>query len=213
MRVMRSHRAVRIGATAAAVLSAAMLLSPLPSPAAAAAADPSWTVELSGPGADAVNVRRGTGLTIADLGERAARTPGVASATVLTVPHRPGRPVSGVRAALDATVPSGAGIAIELRGRRDGGGWTEWREATGGTTTLPTASDAVQARLTLTATGSAGPTVRGLRLTATPAAGAQAGAPAAGAQVSHRLRPKPRAPTGSTPPARAWSVRPRRTAM
>jgi hypothetical protein len=67
-------------------------------------------------------------------------------------------------------VPAGATATVDVRARREGGGWTEWIPAAPGpggpAVTLPIASAEVQARLVLAGDPEAGPTVRGVALTA-----------------------------------------------
>lgn len=66
---------------------------------------------------------------------------------------------------VDAAVAAdGAGATVDVRGLRASGNWTEWLPADGGRVTLPEATRRVQARLVLT--GTPGPLVTGLTLTA-----------------------------------------------
>ncbi|WP_226359127.1 hypothetical protein [Pseudonocardia sp. ICBG601] len=82
-------------------------------------------------------------------------------------------PTREVDSRLVADTPPGSTASVDVRGKRAGGGWTEWIPAEGSRTELPEAVTEVQGRLVLTATGSAGPTVREVTLTATPSAGAE----------------------------------------
>jgi hypothetical protein len=107
-----------------------------------------------------------------------SRSPGL-----LTLPaRRMDVPVDRVEAAVDLAAGS-TGVAVDIRGLRVGGGWTEWlpaepvfRTPAAGTSralrvVLPPATQ-VQARLVLSPVGPGprGPQVRGLTLTAYPAA-------------------------------------------
>lgn len=82
-------------------------------------------------------------------------------------------PTREVDSRLVADTPPGSTASVDVRGKRAGGGWTEWIPAEGSRTEPPEAVTEVQGRLVLTATGSADPTVREVTLTATPSAGAE----------------------------------------
>lgn len=82
-------------------------------------------------------------------------------------------PTREVDSRLVADTPPGSTASVDVRGRRAGGGWTEWIPAQDSRTELPEAVTEVQGRLVLTATGAADPTVRELTLTATPGSGAE----------------------------------------
>ncbi|WP_224389228.1 hypothetical protein [Pseudonocardia sp. ICBG1293] len=84
-------------------------------------------------------------------------------------------PTREVDSRLVADTPPGSTASVDVRGKRAGGGWTEWIPAEDSRTALPEAVTEVQGRLVLTATGDADPTVRELTLTATPGSGAEAG--------------------------------------
>ncbi|MDQ1651621.1 MAG: hypothetical protein QOI35_821, partial [Cryptosporangiaceae bacterium] len=175
---------MRISTTRVAAIAALGACAALGLPTSSASATPAgirWTADLDGPASDAVNVTRTGGLTIAGS-QRVTHGP-ARIATVVSAPHTTARLVASVRADVDATVPSGAGIAVELRGERAGGTWTEWRDAG---TALPAATATVQARVTLTATG-ASPVLRSLRLTATPGPQALTAAPRALAARTYRV--------------------------
>ncbi|MFD1830213.1 hypothetical protein ACFSJS_11105 [Streptomyces desertarenae] len=148
-----------------------------------------WRADLSRVDADDAGVRHSGGAlrTAAEAAgapaEASARMPGRHGTQVLA-PHPLDRPADRFRAEPDAHVPEGARIAVDVRGRSDGGRWTEWREAgpdEAGAAVLPRAVTTVQVRLVLwDATGELA--VRGLRLTADTAVRAQgeeAGADAA----------------------------------
>ncbi|MCP2165947.1 hypothetical protein [Goodfellowiella coeruleoviolacea] len=82
--------------------------------------------------------------------------------------HQLSQPANTVSAAVDATVPAGSQLAVEVRGQRADGQWSEWTEATADSpAVLPYSTTSVQARLSLTApNAAASPQVRGLSLTA-----------------------------------------------
>ncbi|MEV7203088.1 hypothetical protein [Streptomyces griseoluteus] len=130
----------------------------------------SWRPDLSHPGSDDVNVRWSDGalrvrdgsLTPASLG----RDRGYASAVLES--HHVSRPVNRVTVDLDAAVPGGTSVVVDVRGRAADGAWTEWRQATAGApAVLPGLVDDVQARLTLwTAGGGTTPAVEELTLSA-----------------------------------------------
>lgn len=86
-------------------------------------------------------------------------------------PHTLDTPTREVDSRLVADTPPGSTASVDVRGKRAGGGWTEWIPAEGSRTELPEAVTEVQGRLVLTATGAADPTVREVTLTATPSAG------------------------------------------
>jgi Putative peptidoglycan binding domain len=176
------------GTTGAAVLSSNAGAAPA-GPAAAVR----WAADLTRPGADELNLRRGAGLTVADagVGPALAGAAGRGYAVDLLAPHPVGQPVGSVRADVAASIPSGARVTVEVSGQRADGGWTEWREAAGATpAALPAPAATIQVRLTLQAapTG-ASPTVTGLNLVADPVAAATAALPdvAITAAVSSRV--------------------------
>ncbi|WP_229834266.1 hypothetical protein [Streptomyces xantholiticus] len=141
------------------------------SPAADAAMGDSvtWIVSLDEGGAgpdgddnvhhsgDALRIR-GTGLAGTGRGQGSA---------VLPV-HRLTHGVDRVAAEVQADVPPGAQVLVDVRGRGGSGPWTEWREAApGAPADLPRTVTDVQARLILrSGPGGTSPAVAGLRLTA-----------------------------------------------
>ncbi|GAB3501268.1 hypothetical protein [Amycolatopsis cihanbeyliensis] len=90
------------------------------------------------------------------------------------------KPVNTVVAELDATVPGGTAAAVDVRGLRTDGTWSEWAEITAdAAAVLPELTRSVQTRLVLTAPDGAGfPDVRQIDLTAWNAEEVQASAPA-----------------------------------
>lgn len=77
-------------------------------------------------------------------------------------------PTRAVDSALVADTPPGSSAIIDIRGRKTGGGWTEWIPAADDRVELPEAVREVQGRLVLTSTGDAAPVVREVTLSATP---------------------------------------------
>ncbi|WP_046495172.1 hypothetical protein [Streptomyces odonnellii] len=128
-----------------------------------------WNAGLSRVDADDVNVRYTHGaLRVEQRGFRPAAEGGDAGyGSQVLAPRTLDSPVNRVEARLSADVPSGARVAVDVRGRAEDGSWTEWREtaADGAAVTLPRTVTAVQARITLWDTEGL-IRVRGLRLTA-----------------------------------------------
>lgn len=98
----------------------------------------------------------------------------------LTFPARQlDAPVNRVKADIDAAIPAGSEAAIDIRGKRADGTWTEWTEARPDAV-LPSKTRTVQARLVLIAPeDAAGPRVSRIVLEAThdPNAAATPAAP------------------------------------
>lgn len=110
--------------------------------------------------------------------ESSADPTGVVPTGLLTLPSRPlERSTTEVDSTLVTDTASGSTAGIDIRGKRAGGGWTEWIPATPGDepgtarTELPAAVKEVQGRIVLTSTGGAPPTVREVTLSAAPASG------------------------------------------
>ncbi|MBP2365670.1 hypothetical protein [Pseudonocardia parietis] len=82
-------------------------------------------------------------------------------------------PTRAVESTLAADTPPGSSATIDVRGRKAGGGWTEWIPAENDRAELPEAVREVQGRLVLTATGDAAPVVHEVTLSATPTAGTE----------------------------------------
>ncbi|WP_237322756.1 hypothetical protein [Streptomyces sp. JJ36] len=130
----------------------------------------SWRPELSRLDGDDVNVTHSSGAlrVRGDALRPASVDAGRGYGSAVLEARSLDRTVDRVAVRLDARVPSGARVAVDVRGRADGGSWTEWREARrGDPAALPRAVSEVQARLTLwSAEDGTSPAVRGLRLTA-----------------------------------------------
>lgn len=84
------------------------------------------------------------------------------------------QPTDRVAATIDGDVPAGTTASVDVRGLRSNGAWTEW--VPGPDARLPAAVSKVQGRLVLTSDGAATPKVRGVSLTAHPAAARAEGA-------------------------------------
>ncbi|SHE47941.1 hypothetical protein [Streptoalloteichus hindustanus] len=155
------------------------LALPVSPPAASAAS--SWVVDLSGVDRDDsdVVVERGTvrlaGHGRSDVGAPPQRRTGV----LVLAPRRLATPVNRVAADLTGAVPPGAELAVDVRGRRRDGRWTEWVEARPGQpAALATPTTTVQARAVLSAApGGAGPELRQLRLSGDTEPDAEAAPP------------------------------------
>ncbi|MYV52936.1 hypothetical protein GT042_10560, partial [Streptomyces sp. SID3212] len=113
----------------------------------------SWSADLSRVDADDVNVRfvqGALGLRRTDTTVTATTAGERGYGTQVLAPRTLDRPVDRVRAELSARTPSGARVAVEVRGRSADGAWTEWREVEGAAAAaLPRTVATVQARLTL----------------------------------------------------------------
>ncbi|RZT76935.1 hypothetical protein EV382_0067 [Micromonospora violae] len=180
---------VALIATLALLLVAALLPTTGNVPAAGApialvAAAPGgerWSADLTIVDRDDVNVRRtaaGLRLREARPTGRGARTPhsAVAEGMLLTAPRTLARPATRVRAEVNAAVPTGATVEVQVRGWRTAG-WTEWRAATVGAV-FDRPVTRVQARVVLTAPDrGTTATVRAVQLTADANAAVSAATP------------------------------------
>lgn len=160
-----------------------------------------WDADLVVSGGDDYNVRnvRGYDLALDSLEEGAASLESLEVSGHLTLaPRILPSPVMSVRARVEATVPVNAGVAVEVRGFRDGQRWTEWYPAGG---TLPEPARKVQVRITLTAVpGGAGPVVRAVHLSATPASAARTDTTPAWPGTTTSPRPTKSVTTSPKPP-------------
>ncbi|MFC8226499.1 hypothetical protein [Streptomyces sp. NPDC057287] len=168
----------RRGAAVAASLLAVVALTLTAGPAAARDALPddaplgavNWRADLSAPTADTTNLNRADGgLRLHDTGLRPASSRSPQGQGTVVLPVRVlDRAVDRITADLDATVPGGAQVAVDVRGRDGLGQWTEWREAREvSPALLPRAVTRVQTRITLvSAPNGTAPTVSALRLSA-----------------------------------------------
>jgi len=173
---VRRWSARRIGTVAVTVCTIAGVI-PLIARAASAGIEPeatSWAAVLTTDSADNVAAGAG-GWSISDTrapkATLRAGLPAQAVATVLSTAHPTGKPVTAVRADVDASLPIQGVVEAEVRGQRADGGWTEWRATTAGVSAaLPGPVTSVQVRLTLTTpAGGASPVLHSVRLTATTA--------------------------------------------
>ncbi|MEU0368962.1 hypothetical protein ABZ070_01640 [Streptomyces sp. NPDC006283] len=130
-----------------------------------------WDVDLGGDTADDSNVSHHPDGTLrirdSDLEPASAGT-GRAQASAVLAVRELDHGVNRVAADVEAELPTGTWVAVDVRGRTGSGPWTEWREAgSGAPAELPRTVTSVQARLVLQGgPGGANPTVLGLRLTA-----------------------------------------------
>jgi hypothetical protein len=171
MRIARGVAAVLAGALAFGLAVAV--------PTGTASAAPSepvrWSPALSGGEAAGVQVAGGVARLTAERAQAldaALRTDGHGNTRFPGLLTLPARPVDAPVDRVEATVDADAGdVAVDVRGLRADGGWTEWlpAEPVTGTTVravLPDPVTRVQARLVLTP---GAPEVRGLTLAAYPA--------------------------------------------
>ncbi|GGM70153.1 hypothetical protein GCM10012275_45720 [Longimycelium tulufanense] len=140
-------------------------------PAATAPADSlSWVADITVVDSDDSNVTVRDGvLRLAETEARAlgARRGGRAGFLVLP-PYGLSREANRVAARVTSSVPPSAELAVDVRGKRSGGGWTEWVEARPeAPAVLPEPTTTVQVRVLLGAeSDAAGPELRRLELTA-----------------------------------------------
>ncbi len=125
----------------------------------ATADSPNWTLDLHGTDAN-VAVDHGT-LRLADPKAPALASP-TALGSLITAPHRLDRLATGLVATLNADIPAGAAVRIDVRGVGGTGRWGEWTPAGAA---LPGPARVVQARVTLIAApDGASPRVRAVSL-------------------------------------------------
>ncbi len=174
----RRNRRIRITAlivAVAAMVLAAFVAAGFPAGAQAGAPDgttdgaATWIARLS-PDWDDTNVRSGTGglrLNDGPAGSASIKT-SQQHGMLVTPAHRLTQPSNQVTAELVADQPPGSTVAVDVRGTREDGSWTEWVPAS---TEAPAVFDAlvttVQTRVALRGgDGGASPAVRSVRLTA-----------------------------------------------
>jgi hypothetical protein len=138
-------------------------------PSGAGAGDTTWFAGLT-PDWDDTNVRSeagGLSLNGAPPGPASTRI-GPPQGMLLTPAHRLAEPRNQVVAELVADQPAGSTVAIDVRGTRENGSWTEWVPAsTEEPAVLDAAVTAVQTRVLLRGgDGGASPRVRSVRLSA-----------------------------------------------
>ncbi|MFI7678644.1 hypothetical protein [Actinophytocola sp. NPDC049390] len=144
-----------------------------------ASATTGWQVDLDRPGLGSTNVA--TGPVRLGPGDNRAASAGATTRTGMAVyPHTLAAPAGAFTATATSTVPDGAEVAVDVRGRTDGR-WSEWAEIRPGAPgTLPVATRDVEVRVVLSAPdGVASPSVEALAIT--PVAGSRAPATPAGA--------------------------------
>lgn len=184
---MRSTRTTRRRnprwtAVASVAAAAAVGVSALAAPAAAdpppASGSLTWSITPSPPNYDT----RPTG-TFASAG-RAEST----SIEVFAV-EQLDRSVNTLAAELDANIPAGSEAAVDVRGKRADGVWSEWIEISpDATAVLPEMTSSVQVRLVRIAPeGSPGPEVSRIDMTAWNAAGAATSRSVSAAQSTFRV--------------------------
>lgn len=171
---MKLSRYVLVGA----VLAGSVLGAPT------AAAAPGWQVNLARPGNGSTNVSTGPVRLGADA-NRAASVESALRTGMAVYPHTLATRANTFAAEVTSTVPAGAELAVDVRGRRADGQWTEWAEIRPGAPgVLPVAAKDVEVRAMFSAPDGVGsPTLESL--TVTPSAGARA--PAAQPGLSYKV--------------------------
>lgn len=166
----------------AALLLAAATVLPLTVAAPASAATTTWTADLASHNEDNSNIANADGVVRLAGGPAHAATdlPDLETGIIMFDPHQLPARANSVSATVDGSVPADSELAVDVRGLKADGQWTEWTEATpDAPAALPEASATVQVRMMLTApAGSTGPQARRLTLSAgtsmAPAAAPQA---------------------------------------
>lgn len=126
-------------------------------------ADPGHRIDLGAP-AESTNVTTAAGVR---LGTGANRAAGSLRTGLAVYPLALADRAAGFTATVDATVPPGAEVAVDLRGRT-GAGWSEWTQLPDAV--LPAAVRDVEVRAMLSAPdGVASPVLRSLTVTPTAA--------------------------------------------
>jgi hypothetical protein len=160
------------------LLAAAAALTLAAAAPATAATSTTWTADLASHNEDNSNVANADGTVRLAGGDAHAATdqPDVRTGIVMFDPRQLPAKSNEVSATVDASVPADSELAVDVRGLRTDGQWTEWTEATpDAPAVLSEGSATVQVRMMLTApAGSPGPTARKLTLTAGTAITAQA---------------------------------------
>ncbi|GEL22135.1 hypothetical protein PSU4_10890 [Pseudonocardia sulfidoxydans NBRC 16205] len=182
---MRTGLRAALLATVTAALVAGTVTPAVAAESTTGAGSASWTADLAA--GDGTGVDTGSGSVVLDpaaahQAPRDAQSPrgaegGEDAATgYLTLePRTLPRPTDQVDSTLDADLPPGSDVTVDVRGRSANGGWTEWIPSTASSPTestaqLPETTSQVQSRLVLTATPGAEPVVDGLRQDARPTA-------------------------------------------
>ncbi|GAA3434987.1 hypothetical protein [Kutzneria kofuensis] len=152
------------------LLVAAATALTLAAAAPATAATTSWTADLASHNEDDSNIANNDGVVRLAGGPAHAATDQLDLETgiIMFDPRRLPAKSNSVSATVDGDVPADSELAVDVRGLRADGQWTEWTEATpDAPAVLPEASATVQVRMMLTAPyGSTGPAARKLTLTA-----------------------------------------------
>ncbi|WP_326568999.1 hypothetical protein VSH64_45855 [Amycolatopsis rhabdoformis] len=161
---------VRRGLTVRVAAVLAVVVAVFPATPAVSATPPtpmgaagSWRIDLSTVDDADVNVSSVSGsLTLAGP-DNTVDTPG-SSGTFITPARRLTTVTGRVSARVSADVPAGTTVDLDVRGRDDTGGWTEWTPAG---REFPFAARTVQARISLSGpTGGPWPVVHSVELTA-----------------------------------------------
>src|SRR4051794_633565 len=134
LRSRRDRRLARLAAGSALLGALAGVSTGTGSPASAVTSDGSglsWRVQLDPAKGQQSNVSRvGSALTLRTSVRMQAAADGSTRArgTYLAPEIAAGRPVGAVRVQSTGQIPSGAEVAVDVRGRSGTGAWTQWRE-------------------------------------------------------------------------------------
>ncbi|MFC0439469.1 hypothetical protein [Kutzneria buriramensis] len=154
----------------AALLVTAATVLPLSLSAPAQAATTTWTADLASHNEDNSNIANADGVVRLAGGPAHAATDqlNLENGIIMFDPRQLPAKANTVAAALDGAVPADSELAVDVRGLKADGQWTEWTEATSDApAVLPEASATVQVRMMLTAPyGSTGPVAHKLTLSA-----------------------------------------------
>jgi len=163
---MKISRYLLVGAV---IASSAVGLAP-----ASAAPATSWRLDLSQPSEDSTNITTDGSVRLGSEANRAASVETSLRTGIAVYPRSLPTPANTFAATARSTVPAGAELAVDVRGRMPDGQWTEWAEirpdAAG---VLPVAAKDVEVRAMLSAPdGVASPSLSSL--TVTPSSSARA---------------------------------------
>ncbi len=146
--------------------------------AAPASATPAWHVDLAKPGADSTNVTTDGSVRLGSAANRAASVETSLRTGIAVYPRSLPSPANTFAATGRGTVPAGAELAVDVRGRLPDGQWTEWTEIRpDAPAVLPMAVKDVEVRAMLSAPdGVPSPTLESLTVTPSSSARTSTGA-------------------------------------
>lgn len=144
--------------SAALLAIAGALVAGIVTPAAATTAATTWSPDLAAGEAAGVRIESGTArldpasafTAPVDDGGSAESAPGAATGLLTLAPRTLPAATARVGAAVHGSVPAGSTASVDVRGRRESGGWSEWIPAGRDGAELPEPASEVQGRLVLT---------------------------------------------------------------